>query len=252
MKERLQKIMAQAGLGSRRHCEDLIREGRVLVNGRVATLGSKADVATDEIRVDGERLREAEPHVYLALYKPRGVISSMRSQGGKPTVRDLVPQEQRLYPVGRLDIDSEGLILMMNDGQAAYKLTHPRFGHEKEYRVLLNRKPDESQMAAWRRGIVLPDGKRARKARVSLESQNKDGAWIRIVMREGRKRQIRDVAASLGLAVLRLIRVRQGPIKIGNLSPGEYRPLTEKEIGLLSSMVNGKGESRKIRTRASA
>jgi 23S rRNA pseudouridine2605 synthase len=252
MRERLQKIMAHAGLGSRRQCEDLIRAGRVLVNGRIAVLGTKVDLSVDEVRVDGERLGEAEPHVYLALYKPKGVLSSLRSQGGKPTVGDLVPHEQRLYPVGRLDIDSEGLILMMNDGQVAHRLTHPRFGHEKEYRVLLNRKPDASQIATWRRGVVLPDGKRALSADVSIEDPKRESAWVRIIMREGRKRQIRDVASSLGLAVKRLIRIRQGPIRIGDLRPGEYRFLTEKEIGSLVSLVNGKGAARSRRKRSSA
>jgi 23S rRNA pseudouridine2605 synthase len=251
MRERLQKVMAQAGLGSRRQCEDVIRSGRVLVNGRIAVLGTKVDLSVDEVKVDGERLREAEPHVYLALYKPRGVLSSLRSQGGKRTVRDLVPQKHRLYPVGRLDVDSEGLILMINDGQVAHRLTHPRFGHEKEYRVLLSKKPDESQLAAWRRGIVLPDGKRALGARVSLEDPKKESAWIRIVMREGRKRQIRDVAASLGLTVKRLIRIRQGPIRIGDLKSGEYRVLTEKEIGSLISIGNGKPTTKKRRARTS-
>lgn len=252
MRERLQKVMAHAGLGSRRQCEDLIRAGRVLVNGRIAILGSKVDLSVDEVRVDGERLSGAEPHVYLALYKPKGVLSSLRSQGGRRTVRDFVPQEQRLYPVGRLDIDSEGLILMMNDGQVAHRLTHPRFGHEREYRVLLNRKPDEAQIVAWRRGVVLPDGTRALNADVTIEDPKKEGAWVRIIMREGRKRQIRDVASSLGLAVKRLIRIRQGPIRIGNLQPGEYRLLTEKEIGSLVSLVNGNGESRNSRTKSSA
>lgn len=251
MSERLQKVMAQAGLGSRRQCEDVIRSGRVLVNGRIAVLGTKVDLSVDEVKVDGERLSGAEPHIYLALYKPRGVLSSLRSQGGKPTVRDLVPQEHRLYPVGRLDVDSEGLILMMNDGQVAHRLTHPRFGHEKEYRVLLSRKPDASQLEAWRRGIVLPDGKRALGARVSLEDPRRESAWIRVVMREGRKRQIRDVAASLGLAVKRLIRIRQGPIRIGELKAGEYRVLTEKEIRSLISIGNGKPKKKKRKARTS-
>ncbi len=249
MRQRLQKAMAQAGIGSRRKCEDLIRAGRVMINGRVAVLGSKVDVAEDDVRIDGERLRAAEPHVYLALYKPRGVLSSLRSQGGRPTVREFVPVDQRLYPVGRLDIESEGLILMMNDGEAAHRLTHPRFGHDKEYRVLLDSKPDRSQLTAWRKGVVLPDGKRTRPARVTLEDPTKDSRWIRIVMREGRKRQIRDVAASLGLSVKRLIRIRHGPIRIGSLKPGEHRFLNQKEIEKLASLASGKGEGKRIKTR---
>ncbi|HEY71314.1 MAG TPA: rRNA pseudouridine synthase [Anaerolineae bacterium] len=234
MRERLQKAMAHAGLGSRRQCEDLIRSGRVLVNGQIAVLGTKVDAALDDIRIDGERMRAAEPHVYVALYKPRGVLSSLRSQGGKPTVGELVPVEQRLYPVGRLDIDSEGLILMMNDGEIAHRLTHPRYGHEKEYRVLLNRIPDDAQLEAWRRGVVLPGGIRTRRARVQLEDPKRTTAWLRVVMREGRKRQIRDVAGSLGLSVRKLIRVRHGPIELGALKPGEFRFLSKKEIGKLT------------------
>lgn len=249
MRERLQKAMAQAGVGSRRQCEDLIRAGRVLVNGRVAVLGTKVDAAMDDIRVDGERLRAVEPHVYVALYKPAGVLSSLRSQGGKPTVRELVPLEQRLYPVGRLDTESEGLILMMNNGEVAHRLTHPRYGHEKEYRVLLNRTPDASQLATWRRGVVLPDGKRTRKARIWLDDPQRDTAWVRIVMREGRKRQIRDVARSLGLSVRKLIRVRHGPIELGALKPGEFRFLSEKEIGKLTRLVEGKAKRIKNKLR---
>ncbi len=249
MRQRLQKAMAQAGLGSRRQCEDLIRAGRVMVNGSVAVLGAKVDVAQDDVRIDGERIREAEPLVYLALYKPRGVLSSLRSQGGRPTVREFVPVEQRLYPVGRLDIESEGLVLMMNDGEVAHRLTHPRFGHEKEYRVMLDRKPDQSQLTEWRKGVVLPDGKRALAARVTIEDPQKDSAWIRIVMREGRKRQIRDVAASLGLDVKRLIRIRHGPIRIGALKPGEYRFLSPREIEMLNSLASGKRDGRRIKTR---
>lgn len=240
MQERLQKVMARAGLGSRRQCEDLIRAGRVTVNGNIAALGSKVDEAVDEVRIDGERIAAAEPHVYLALYKPRGVLSSLRSQGGRPTVRDLVPSDQRLYPVGRLDMESEGLVLMMNDGEVAHRLTHPRFGHDKEYRVLLDSLPDLAQLTAWRKGVVLPDGTRALEALVTLEDSKTKGAWVRVVMREGRKRQIREVAASLGLNVQRLIRVRQGPIVLGELKPGEYRPLSRQEVEMLTTLASGK------------
>jgi 23S rRNA pseudouridine2605 synthase len=249
MRERLQKAMAQAGLGSRRQCEDLIRSGRVLVNGQIAVLGMKVDATSDDVRIDGERMRTAEPHVYVALYKPRGVLSSLRSQGGRPTVRELVPVEERLYPVGRLDIDSEGLILMMNDGEIAHRLTHPRYGHEKEYRVLLDRIPDDSQLEAWRRGVVLPGGIRTRSARVRLEDPKRNTAWVRVVMREGRKRQIRDVAGSLGLNVQKLIRVRHGPIELGALKPGEYRFLSKKEIGKLAFIMTERAKKKKNKAR---
>jgi 23S rRNA pseudouridine2605 synthase len=250
MQERLQKVMAQAGLGSRRQCEDLIRAGRVLVNGRVAVLGVRVNAGSDDIRIDGERMKAAEPYVYVALYKPQGVLSSLRSQGGRSTVRELVPVEQRLYPVGRLDIESEGLILMMNDGEIAHRLTHPRYGHEKEYRVLLSRIPDESQLEAWRRGVVLPDGSRTRKARVWLEDAKRNTAWVRVVMREGRKRQIRDVTGSLGLSVRKLIRVRHGPIELGALKPGEFRFLSKQEIEKLSVVTARRTKTGKTRARS--
>src|SRR5512136_1516345 len=146
MEERLQKIMAQAGLGSRRSCEELIAAGRVTVNGKVAILGSKADPAVDRILVDHQPLKTPETLVYIAVYKPRGVLSTVSDPDPRPTVRQLVELPGTFYPVGRLDVDSEGLVLLTNDGDLANRLTHPRYGHEKEYRVLLARHPDEKQL----------------------------------------------------------------------------------------------------------
>ncbi len=155
MKERLQKILARAGYGSRRSCEELISAGRVRVFGKVAELGDKADTSRDQITVDGRNVKGAEDLVYVALYKPRGVISTVTDPNLRTAVRDLVPVEGMLYPVGRLDFDSEGLILMTNDGDLANKLTHPRYEHEKEYLVLVAVHPDGEQLAKWRRGLVL-------------------------------------------------------------------------------------------------
>lgn len=233
--ERLQKILARAGLASRREAERWIEAGRVTVNGRVARLGDKADPERDDIRVDGEPLRRPERPVYVALHKPRGVVSSLEPQGPRRTVRDLVDLPERVYPVGRLDLESEGLILLTNDGELANLLTHPRYGVEKEYRVLLNRLPDEEQLEAWRHGVVLPSGERTLPARVWVESQTPKGAWVRVVMKEGRKRQIREVAATLGLRVKRLIRVRIGTLRLGNLPSGAWRPLTDREVEALRS-----------------
>jgi 23S rRNA pseudouridine2605 synthase len=243
MTERLQKVLASAGLGSRRGCEELIRSGRVTVNGVIAELGSKADPDVDDIRVDGNPIKSSEPLVYVALYKPVGVVSSRRSQSARSTVCDLVEAPAKLYPVGRLDVDSEGLILLTNDGDLTHKLTHPRFGHEKEYRVLLDRRPDAEQMAALRRGIVLEDGVRTLPARAWHEKKAGEDAWLRIVLRQGRKRQIRETARALGLKVYRLIRVRIGRLSIGKLKPGEWRFLDQAEIVQLKTAQSPKGRS---------
>ncbi|HET7009604.1 MAG TPA: pseudouridine synthase [Anaerolineales bacterium] len=233
MKERLQKILARAGLGSRRACEEWLRAGRVQVNGRVAALGESADVDVDRITVDGEPLRFRKEPTYVALHKPVGVVSTNRSQDGRPTVIDLVASARRLFPVGRLDADSEGLILLTDDGDLAQKLSHPRYGHEKEYRVQLDRSPDEAQLRAWRTGVVLDDGRRTAPAKVEREGGPK-GAWVRVTIKEGRKRQIRRTAEGLGLRVVRLIRVRFGPLHLGNLRPGEWRTVPAEAFRELS------------------
>ena len=231
--ERLQKILSRSGYGSRRNCETMIAAGRVRVNGQVATLGSKADPTCDRITIDGKPIKPPEKLVYIALYKPRGVISSVRVPDKRTTVRDLVDVDEDVYPVGRLDADSEGLILMTNDGDLANRLTHPRYGHEKEYRVLVARRPDERQLKAWRRGIVLSDGYRTAPAKVVFESSSGKGAWLRITMREGRKRQIREIGSLLGLPVVKIIRIRIDSLWLGRLKPHEWRYLTPKEVSLL-------------------
>lgn len=232
MEERLQKLLAQAGYGSRRACEEFIVAGRVRVNGKTATLGEKADLSVDKVTLDGKLLPkpEALTLTYIALYKPRNVLSAAERQDDRETVRDLIPVEGHLYPVGRLDWDSEGLILMTNDGELTNKLTHPKFGHEKEYSVLVAHRPDEKQLGAWRRGIVLEDGDKTAPAEVNLVSTSGKGAWIRIVMGEGKKRQIREVGKLLGLPVVKIIRLRIGTLKLGSLKPRQWRHLTEKEV----------------------
>jgi 23S rRNA pseudouridine2605 synthase len=237
MEERLQKIMAQAGLGSRRDCEEFIQAGRVRVNGAVAVIGQKADPAVAKITLDGRAVKPAEQKIYVALHKPRYVLSTVEPEQGdsRQTVRDLIPVTERLYPVGRLDFESEGLVLMTNDGDLAQKLTHPSHGHSKEYRVLLARHPDDEQLATWRRGVVLEDGYKTQSAEIRLESLAGKGAWVRIVMREGRKRQIREIGAILALPVVRILRVRIGNLLLGTLKPGEWRYLTSTEITALKS-----------------
>ncbi len=235
MKERLQKILAQAGYGSRRACEEYIIAGRVRVNGQVAELGQKADPAVEKITLDGKPIASPENLTYIALYKPRNVLSAVEGQAGRPTVRDLIPLEGHLYPVGRLDFDSEGLILMTNDGDLTNRLTHPRYGHEKEYRVLLARRPDDQQLAVWRRGVVLEDGYKAATADVRFISTSGKGAWIRVTMGEGRKRQIREIGQLLGLPVVKIVRVRIGSLKLGSLKPRQWRHLTKDEVQNLKS-----------------
>lgn len=232
MQERLQKLLAQAGHGSRRHCEEFIIAGRVRVNGEVATLGQKADLSVDKVTLDGKALpkQESLTYTYIALYKPRNVLSAAEGQDDRETVRDLIALPGHLYPVGRLDYDSEGLILMTNDGALTNKLTHPKFGHLKEYRVLVARRPDEEQLSTWRRGVVLEDGDKTAPADVSFISMSGKGAWIRIIMGEGKKRQIREVGKLLGLPVVKIIRLRIGTLKLGNLKPRQWRHLTEDEV----------------------
>lgn len=235
MEERLQKILARSGYGSRRTCEELIASGRVKINGLVAKLGEKADPENDQIMVDNQSVAVKQNLVYIALYKPRGVLSTTHSPDRRITVNDLVDTANRVYPVGRLDFDSEGLILLTNDGELANRITHPRYGHEKEYRVLVSKRPDENQINTWRRGVVLNDGYRTSPAQVTLESSYGKGAWLRIILREGRKRQIRQTGATLGLPVVKIIRVRIGNIHIGSLKPRQWRYLSESEIKTLKA-----------------
>lgn len=235
MEERLQKILSRAGYGSRRACEEIIMAGRVRVNGAVAQIGSKADANKDKISVDGRAISAPIDLIYVALHKPRMVLSTVKAEPNdtRLTVRDLVDVPEPIYPVGRLDFDSEGLVLMTNDGDLANELTHPRFGHTKEYRVLLARRPDDKQLLVWSRGVVLEDGHKTAPAQVRFESTYGKGAWIRIIMGEGRKRQIREIGSLLGLPVVRIVRVRIGTLLLGKLKPRQWRHLTSEEVAEL-------------------
>ncbi len=231
MDERVQKILVKAGFGSRRSCEEYIKAGRVHLNGKVVCLGDKADITLDQVLVDG-KIVNPEPlnKIYIACNKPRGILSDNNQKDNRPNVFDLVGVKQHLFVIGRLDLDSEGLIILTNDGLLSYQLTHPKYEHEKEYRVLVDKKPSYEQLNLWRRGILLDDGHRTAQAEVIVDGKYNYGAWLKIIMHEGRKRQIREVGGKLGLQVQRIIRVRIGTICLGKLKPGEWKYINEIEI----------------------
>jgi len=239
MAERVQKLMSQAGLGSRRDNESLISSGRVTVNGRTVRLGDKADPLLDVIRVDGKRVAFGE-RVYIKLYKPKGVISSTEDElaAGRPTVRDLVKIPGFLYPVGRLDKQSEGLMILTNDGQITHRLTHPSFQHTKLYQVDVVGEITDNTLNLWRQGVLL-DGQRTAKARIEVIRRRDGNSRLQVTLREGRKRQIRRVASSLGYPVTKLIRLRIGPITLGPLKSGEWRHLSDGELSDLWKEVYG-------------
>jgi 23S rRNA pseudouridine2605 synthase len=232
--ERLQKILSRAGYGSRRASEVLIVQKRVRVNGVIAELGSKADEKIDEIRMDDKKI-EIKPreYKYIAFNKPVGVLSEIYPSNRDKTVKAYIPLPDYLFIVGRLDKNSEGLMLVTNDGEMANQLTHPRYEHEKEYLVQVAREPDQKQLDALRRGIVLPDGKKTSPAKVSNARRSSPGNWLRIILHEGHKRQIREMGSSIGLPVLRIIRIRIGGLKLDNLKPGEWRYLKLDEVAKL-------------------
>jgi 23S rRNA pseudouridine2605 synthase len=235
--ERVQKILARAGIASRRACEKLISEGRVTVNGKIVQLGDKADSHKAKIKLDGRLINIQEDHIYIAIYKPRMVLSSTKREGDKTTVLDLVPEKARIYPVGRLDFESEGLILLTNDGELTNHLTHPRYEHEKEYRVLVAQHPDQDQLSIWRNGVVLEDGHRTAPANVYIEKLKGKGAWLRVTMTEGRKRQIREITRQIGLPIVKIIRIRISSLHLGNLKPGQWRHLEKNEVTTLRGVV---------------
>ncbi|MBQ6505625.1 MAG: rRNA pseudouridine synthase [Flexilinea sp.] len=246
MEERLQKILSRCGFGSRRVCEEMISMGRVTVNGTTAELGSKADPKKDVIRVDGSILQYTEPEkVYIMLNKPRFVLSDRDSSDPRRSVFSIVENSDGLFVVGRLDFESEGLILLTNDGELANKLSHPRYGKEKEYQVLVGKRPDDKQLKAWRHGVVLEDGEKTGPALVQVSSLSGKGAWLRVVMTEGRKRQIREIGKTIGLPIVRLIRVRIGTLELGDLKSGEYKELNENQVKSLRALVSGKPRAEK-------
>lgn len=232
-KERLHKFMARCGVASRRACETLIAEGRVQVNGRTVTEpGFQVDPATDEVRVDGRVLRPVVQLHYLMLHKPAGYVTTASDPQGRPTVMELVPAMPRLYPVGRLDLDTEGLLLLTNDGPLAHRLTHPRYGVPKLYRAKVAGLVVPEALERLRTGVLLDDGPTA-PARVRLLRQETGTALLELELTEGRKRQVRRMCAAVGHPVLHLRRVGFGPLRLGRLPKGAYRPLTPDEVARL-------------------
>jgi pseudouridine synthase len=238
--ERVQKLLARAGVAARRKAEDLIREGRVTVNGEVATLGSKADPAHDAIKVDDKRIHLPRVHRYLVLNKPKGYLTAASDPDGRPTVIDLVPPPMRkaLVPVGRLDYQTEGLLLLTDDGDFAQRLSHPKYGCRKIYEVKVKGVPEEMRIDRLRRGIVL-DGKRTAPARIDPVRTTQRGgeeggnSWFHVELSEGRTRQIREMFFRIGHPVQKLRRVAIGPLRDGGLPVGALRELTEREVMLL-------------------
>ncbi len=246
-RERIQKLLARAGLGSRRACEEIVQSSRVTVNGRLPRLGDSADPAVDKILVDGVPLKLPQTSTTIAFYKPKRALSTDAPHPGdrRPTARSFISLEIRLFPIGRLDADSEGLMLFTDDGELANRLSHPRYQHDKAYRVLVRGRPAEETLRVWRRGVYLEDGKTA-PARVSvIESVEKQATWLRITLQEGRKRQIRRVADLLGHPVHQLIRERIGPVRLGRLRSGEWRPLTGAELKALQKLCRKPPRSKK-------
>lgn len=231
--QRVQKVLAAAGLGSRRQCEELITAGRVEIDRRVVTeLGARVDPEKQEIRVDGQALPKPKLH-YYAVHKPPGVLSTNRDPSGRRRVIDLLPAGNvRLFTIGRLDLGSEGLILVTNDGELANRLTHPRYGVRKTYRVQVVGRPDSDVLLKLRRGVHLAEGI-ARVEDIRILSHHKESTILEMVLSEGQNREIRRVLARLGHKVLRLIRIAVGPIRLGNLPPGASRPLSRDEVAAL-------------------
>ncbi len=234
--ERLQKILARAGYGSRRACETIIEKGRVAVDGKIAQLGDKADPTTQRITLDGVPIRRPKTHTYVMLYKPRGVITTTNDPEGRRTARELVDVPQRLYPVGRLDADSEGLLLLTDDGEATQHLTHPRYEQVRIYRVLVIGEPDDETVDRWQRGVMLDD-KMTRFDKVNIDSKERGRSWLSITVHEGSKHLVRRMVAALGFHVLRLIRVQMGPLRVGDLRPGRWRYLNLREVEALRREV---------------
>jgi pseudouridine synthase len=240
--ERLQKILARAGIASRRGAEQLIADGRVAVNGQRATLGASADPDRDRIELDGRPIRAGAPAIHLAVHKPRGYLSSARDERGRRSVVALVDAGgERLWPAGRLDVESEGLMLLTNDGEWANRVLHPRYGTEREYAALVAPRPTRAQLGRLLHGVELEDGPaRLLAARVAQppaeveRERNEAGAWLRLRIGEGRKREVRRLFTAVGVDVERLVRTRIGPLGLTGLRGGQWRRLRPSEVAALA------------------
>lgn len=235
---RLNKFLSQAGVASRREADRMIEEGRVAVNSEVIqALGHKIDDEIDKVEVDGVKVKKEAKHYYVILNKPPGYLVSLKDSFGRPTVRDLLPTlKGRVFPVGRLDFDSEGLLLMTNDGELAYRLTHPSFKIKKVYLVRIKGKPESSGLRRLERGLIL-DGKKTAPAKISLLSSSTKESFLRVEIHEGRKREIRRLFDVIGHRVIELQRIKFGNLSLGNLKKGKWRYLTRDEIGRLRNQV---------------
>lgn len=247
MEVRLQKILAQRGIASRREAEEMIRRSRVRINGAVAQLGQKVDPQKDTITVDGKAifLQQRPKLMYFLLHKPAGVVSTCYDPQGRTTVLDLLPKELRtgsgIHPVGRLDADSTGALILTNDGDVTFCLTHPRHSVTKTYRVLVTGHPPEAALQTWRQGVML-DGRKTRPAEVRFIESFAGNSYLEIVLQEGRNRQIRRLAEQLGYPVIKLHRTAIGPIQLQQpkkpyLKEGQYRSLTDREIRFLQEQI---------------
>lgn len=240
MEKRLQKILSELGITSRRKAEELIIEGRVIVNGKVAVLGAKADFSRDHIRVDGKLLTKQEKRVYLMFNKPRNVVTSLHDPEGRPTVKDyLRGVKYRVFPVGRLDFDSEGLLLLTNDGDFANAVLHPSKEIPKTYLVKVKGVPEDKEIEKLRSGVRLEDGRTA-PARVKKTRTTESNSWLEIAIHEGRKRQIRRMLEAVGHPVLKLSRIQINGLKLGELRPGEIRSLTADELDKIKKEISVK------------
>lgn len=230
--ERIQKILAKAGVSSRREAEQMILEGRVMVNGQVVdALGFKADILKDHIKVDGKRLIRFEPKITLILNKPKRCLSAVKDPRGRQTVMDLLKKVKwRIYPVGRLDFDAEGLLIFTNDGDLAHLLSHPRFSIPRTYLAKVSGVPGERELNRLKRGVMLEDGRARAASILVLRQGGEKNSWVRVVVTEGRNRLIKRMFSATGHPVLKLKRVKFGPIELGELPVGRFRYLTPEEI----------------------
>jgi pseudouridine synthase len=250
--ERLQKVLARAGVASRRAAEELIASGRVRINGEVVTEQGRRVLPTDRLEVGGRPIAGPAPPVYLALNKPTGYVTTARDPEGRPTVFELVRAAARVYPVGRLDWDSEGLLLLTNDGELTHRLTHPRYGVEKEYHALVEGHLNQVTIDHLAAGVQIGDGVTA-PARARRVRPTRIGDWVALTIHEGRNRQVRRMLEAVGYPVRRLVRVRVGPIELGELGRGQVRELGRDEVAALRRLVGlvegtrGRGEGKGVR-----